>query len=584
MLCAMTIYYGSHDLRTKAEDVAIVVMKHAEAKKAGEESARLVQQWLGDFRDAEQIELCAAGHCVVQRAPEGTHIHAGLVNRTGLTCSSRQEARDGVERRVTVCMAIDDLFEDICRDTVLMLIAQAMGLGIWMAANRRYAANRKLWSERLNRATSTDAATGLLNRETFRHAIEHAAAQGQEGWLVFTGIDELKSINELHGSAIGDRVVLAVAERLRALDFALSLGRTGGDEFAFIVHGTGPTVLERALFRVRMAMTAPLEEQGLVLAISVSAGTAAIESHLSGPELMRRANVALRAAKKVGRDSQSIFNAAFDTELCKMHQLRLDLMGAVEKGQLELAYQPVVDARGRIVVAEALARWRHPLLGAVSPEVFIATAESSDLIHQLGIALLKKACADLVAARHRGLPLRRMAVNLSPAQLNHPDLAQIVFAVVREAGLQPSDIELELTESAAMSSRQESTRHLHELAEAGIAIAIDDFGTGYSSLSRLQTLPISKLKIDRSFVQACNSASGAVLLEAMIDLARRLGLSCVAEGVETEAQMNWLSGRGCQLFQGYLFGRPMPLDALIAMGAGTALERAPLRRHEALEL
>ncbi|WP_067068891.1 putative bifunctional diguanylate cyclase/phosphodiesterase [Roseateles chitosanitabidus] len=585
MLAAMTVHFGFQALAHTARDISGAVLKHVEAQQGlGMAPADIVEQSLKEFHDAAQIEVCIDGRCDTRAASADTPFNAELRAGLGWPCATQAVAHRGSTRTATVCMVIDDVMEDIGRDAMVLLIAQAIGFGIWFAATRRFVARREIWTERVARAATTDAATGLLNRASFRVALDEAAARGDEGWLVLAGIDELKSVNELHGSSVGDHVILTVAERLKDLGAVVRvLGRTGGDEFAFVLDGASPTTLERSLSRLRAAMAAPIEHQGLLLSASISAGAVAVERQLSAAELMRRANVALRAAKKVGPDSQSIFNVAYDVELRKHHQLRLDLMNAVEKGHLELVYQPIVDARGQVVVAEALARWKHRELGFVSPEVFIAAAESSGLIHELGIALLKKACEDLAAARRRGLPLKRLAVNLSPAQLTNPDLASIVYAVVRGAGLEPADIELELTESAAMASRQDATQQLRELAEVGFAISIDDFGTGYSSLSRLQTLPLSKLKIDRSFVRAFEEPSGAVLLDAMMDLSRRLGLSCVCEGVETAAQMHWLRDHGCDLFQGYLIGKPMPLDQLIGLGfrvplPGATVAPDPARR------
>ena len=586
MLCGMTLYYGFRDLRRTADDIALTILKQTAEKHAqGLSAAAIAQESLQQFRDTAQIQVCLADHCGTQRTAEEAPLTYEWLANVGWPCASQYADAD----KVTVCMSIDDIVDDISRDIAVLVLAKAISFSIWVAASRRFATRRRIWNERVNRAATTDSATGLLNRASFHSALDQFAGRGDEAWLVLAGIDELKSVNELHGSAVGDHLITTVASRLQGLgELTHALARTGGDEFAFIVRGAGPLTLERALGRLRAAMNEPIEHQGLLLRVSLCAGAAAVEQQLHAPELMRRAHIALRAAKKVGADSQSIFNIAFDIELRKTHQLRLDLMSAVDKGQLELAYQPIVDAQGQVVMAEALARWRHPELGNVPPDVFIAAAEASGLIHQLGIALLKTACNDLVAARARGLALKRIAVNLSPTQLTNPDLAQIVLAVVRRAGLQPADIELELTESAAMASRQDTTLQLHELAEAGFAISIDDFGTGYSSLSRLQTLPISKLKIDRSFVQACDEPAGAVLLEAMLNLAGRLSLACVAEGVETEAQMAWLKARGCGLFQGYLLGKPMPIDQLVGLGVcvpvrGTAACTAPQQAAAAVQ-
>jgi len=581
MLGGMTLYDGFRQLRSTAQDVAVEALKMAEGRRYGPATAsHIAQHVLDGFRDAEQIDLCIAGHCTMRQAAAGAHMNSPWLDEMGLPCASRDDAVSG--NQATVCMAVDGIVEDIARKVVVLLVAQATGFGIWMISSRRFAARRRLWDARATLAPATEPATGLLSRAAFRESLSAATLRSEKAWLVIVGIDELKFVNQLHGSPVGDQVILTVAERLKALKGAHAFGHLGGDEFAFLVAGSGPGVLERTMHQLRASMSPPVRCQSLLLAVTVCAGAVPLEQGTHPSELERRANVALRAAKKMGADSQSIFSEVYDIELRRTQQLRLDLLAAVDKGQIELVYQPIVDHRGQVVMAEALARWRHPTLGAISPDVFIAAAESSGLIHVLGIALLKRACTDLLAARSRGLPLKRIAVNVSPEQLNNPDLASIVQAIVRDAGLTPTDIELELTESAAMASRNDASLQLHELAEAGFAITIDDFGTGYSSLSRLQTLPIGKLKIDRSFVQACDQASGAVLLKAMLDLSRRLALSCVAEGVETAEQMAWLRDRGCQLFQGYLIGKPMPLNQLVARGFRAQLPPAPVQQQRGL--
>lgn len=249
---------------------------------------------------------------------------------------------------------------------------------------------------------------------------------------------------------------------------------------------------------------------------------------------------------------------------------RVPVAEAVECGDLHVFYRPLVDGQGRIVAAEALARWRHAQLGGIAPDVFIPLAEANGCIHRLGLLVLRRVCADLAALRADRLAIERIAVNLSAHQLADPELVATLCASVAQAGLKPADIEFELTESTAMSEDGSAQWPLSELFSQGFALAIDDLGTGHSSLSRLQRLPVKKLKIDRSFVRGADTPCGEVLLETMLTLASRLGLSSVCESVETLAQFERLRAQGCDLFQGHYFGKPMPIEELRSLLAKQA--------------
>ncbi|MFX1678511.1 GGDEF domain-containing phosphodiesterase [Mitsuaria sp. CC2] len=310
---------------------------------------------------------------------------------------------------------------------------------------------------------------------------------------------------------------------------------TGGDEFGLLLPATLNEPLTESLTALRAAMGVPIMVDGLRLSPSVSVGAALLD-HANGPsEALRMAHVALQAAKRSRAGGLAVFDTSQDREACRLHRLKRDLVEALEKDELFVLYQPILDADGRPVAAEALARWTQPTQGAIPPDVFIPLAESGGCIHQLGLQVMRRVCRDLAAMRADGLSIQRIAVNLSAHQLAEPDLVSSLRAIVEQSGLQPGDIEVELTESAAMSEDGRSQRPLMELHAEGFPLAIDDFG---------------------------DSPCGAVLLDTMLTLAGRLNLMSVCEGVETAAQFEQLRSRGCNLYQGYLFGKPMPVGSL----------------------
>jgi EAL domain-containing protein (putative c-di-GMP-specific phosphodiesterase class I) len=276
--------------------------------------------------------------------------------------------------------------------------------------------------------------------------------------------------------------------------------------------------------------------------------------------LLRNADAAMYAAKAAGRNTFRFYDEAMNRRASQRLALESDLRRAVARHQLELFYQPQIrSADGRLAGVEALLRWRHPERGLVSPVEFIPLAEEAGIITELGEWALAEAARQIVAWRQQGIGVPRMAVNLSPRQFHATDLANRLERILTAAGVENEWIELEITESAAMAHPEGAVEVLQRLRERGIQIAMDDFGTGHSSLAMLRTLPLNVLKLDRSFVQHLpESETDAAVAGAVVTLARRLGLSVVAEGVETEAQQHFLAGIGCDLLQGYLFSRPLP--------------------------
>lgn len=559
LLAAMTLHFGLAELSASAKSDADALIRSTLIGDHG--PLEIVHRGLSQMPGATRLRVCKGGDCAQELRARDARWSLDEISPAACGTTERWDVAAPVT--VSVCMGGGAVVEDIFRDTVVLLIAQGIGLVVWGVSNRRHEARIRRWQQQLARIAATDVATGLLNRSGLKEILRQRLVQDRTQWLVLVGIDGLKAINDMHGHAVGDLVIQRVARRLmKVFNGSETTARTGGDEFGLLLPATLNEPLTESLMALRAAMGVPIIVDGLRLSPSVSVGAALLDHAESPSEALRMAHVALQAAKRSRTGGLAVFDTSQDREACRLHGLKRDLVETLEKDELRVLYQPIVDADGRPVAAEALARWTHPTQGAIAPDVFIPLAESGGCIHQLGLQVMRRVCGDLAAMRADGLPIRRIAVNLSAHQLGEPDLVSSLRAIVDQAGLTPGDIEVELTESAAMSEDGRSQRLLMELHSEGFPLAIDDFGTGHSSLSRLQRLPVKKLKIDRSFVRAGDSPCGAVLLDTMLTLAGRLNLVSVCEGVETQAQFDQLRSRGCDLYQGYLFGKPMPVESL----------------------
>ncbi len=560
MLGAMTVYFGFKERQETARDLAQLLIQREEASVATDMKV-LARLGLSDLHDAESVSVCRGADCASAERPENPAVLIDFARLWPTGCGAALRDDRPPRLMVQVCVSSVEVFEDIGRDVVVLGAAQLLGFLIWLTSNHRYAARRRSWQQQMTALSTCDAATGLQNRMGLKNRMAAAGDALRSQWLYLLGIDGLKAINDVHGHAAGDAVIERVARRLiQCYGRVGLLARTGGDEFGLLLpvpEGSDPAAQVAA---IREAMDTPILFEDLKLVPTLSIGATPLKRCADASEALRRGHVALQTAKRAGRGLLEIFDAAQDAATRRQHALRTDLSEAIRHGQLSVRYQPLVDGSGQVVAAEALARWHHPRFGEVPPDVFIPLAEASGAIHELGLFVARRACADLIHLRAQGCALRHIAVNVSMHQLQ-PGLVSAMRAAVESAGLQPSDLALELTESAAMAADAGGEmRLLHELAEVGFPMAIDDFGTGHSSLSRLQQLPVRTLKIDRAFVSASDTHSGAVLLGAMMTLARQLQLVCVCEGVETRQQFEWLRARGCDLFQGYYFGRPMARD------------------------
>ncbi|HSS71151.1 MAG TPA: PAS domain-containing protein [Casimicrobiaceae bacterium] len=428
--------------------------------------------------------------------------------------------------------------------------------------------------ERLQYLATRDALTGLPNRvllqERLTQAIAQARRSGKRVGVVFIDLDRFKNVNDTLGHRIGDellkRVTAALSHALREADL---LARLGGDEFMVIVEDfDDPGVLNRIAQKLQDAVSQPFEIEEHDIYMTSSIGISVYPDDGDAPEeLLKHADVAMYRSKELGRSTYQFFDADLAERRLKQHTLETALRTAVKNNALKLHYQPVVRVVDKTIVgAEALLRWHDEEHGDVAPQVFIPLAEESGLIHVLGEWVLRTAAQQCVAWRKAGLALN-VSVNLSGRQFYRDDLAHRISTIVRESGCDPKWIELEVTESSLLHDLDAIRRVLQQLREEGFGVAIDDFGTGYSSLSHLKHFPIDTLKIDISFIADIETDPGdAAITEAIIALARGLGLRVVAEGVDANEQLEFLAARGCHCFQGFLLSEPLPADQLFAFG------------------
>ncbi|MGV7202693.1 putative bifunctional diguanylate cyclase/phosphodiesterase [Xanthomonas axonopodis pv. cajani] len=421
-------------------------------------------------------------------------------------------------------------------------------------------------------ATLHDPLTRLPNRillhEHLVQNIERAQRQGQRFAVMLINLDGFKVINDGYGHALGDRLLVVVAERLNAHRRAHgSLARLGADEFVLVADIADPEDAATLAAHLVQALAVPFLVANHELRLSSSIGIALYpEDAGSEHQLLTHADAAMTHAKHAGRNRYSFFERSMTATTRDRLQLLQELPRALELGQFVLHYQPKYCAEdGRPIGAEALIRWQHPERGLVPPDSFIPLAERSGMIGLLGSWVLRQACRQMRDWRQAGHGDWRVAVNLSALQLASPSLLDEVATTLSEYALAPGQLTLEITETMAMRDAEACLRTLGQLNALGVRIAIDDFGTGYSNLLYLRKLPAHELKIDRSFVQAMDgSAEDIAIVAAVVALAHTMRLQVVAEGVETLAQRNTLERLGCDQLQGYLLGRPMDAERFIA--------------------
>jgi diguanylate cyclase (GGDEF)-like protein/PAS domain S-box-containing protein len=407
-----------------------------------------------------------------------------------------------------------------------------------------------------------DPLTNLPNRASFNahfaEAIDRADATGGSFAALCIDLDRFKEINDVFGHSVGDALLCQVSNRMREVAGNAFIARLGGDEFTMILQGSDqPEAAALLAERLREIMVPEFEIEGQRLRAGLSIGIAVYPSDgTSAATLLSNADAALYRSKEDGRGNIRFFEPEMDKRLRERHAIQQDLQSAIARGELELYYQPQATIGGGVIGFEALLRWHHPSRGLIPPMTFIPIAEESGLIVQIGEWVLREACRE---AATWPIPLQ-VAVNLSPVQFRHGDLPALVHTVLLETGLAAARLELEITEGVLIADFARAVSVLRRLKALGVRIAMDDFGTGYSSLSYLQSFPFDKIKIDQSFISNLeHNRQSAAIVRAVVSLAHGLGLPVIAEGVESSAQLEFLTRETVDEVQGYLLGRPYPI-------------------------
>lgn len=459
--------------------------------------------------------------------------------------------------------------------------------GIWLAGllgiayvsrrNWQYEQGRQQAEETIRRLAYFDPLTDLPNRRLLRERLEQAVVWSRRAGtctaLLYVDLDRFKTVNDTLGHGTGDALLRGVSTRLvAAVREGDTVSRLGGDEFAIVLgnlhHGEDAALVAEKLIGI---MKQPFVVEGRELYLTASVGISLFPDDTEDMDaLFRNADIAMYLAKEHGKNTFRFYSAELNAHSLERMELENCLRQALDKDELFLEYQPQAHAgTGEVFGVEALVRWKCGRFGLVRPDRFIPLAEETGLIVPMGEWILRTACREFQAWREQWGGLESLSVNLSAVQLRQPGLLVMVAGILAETGMERGSLILEITESALVSNPEEAITTLKSLAELGVGVSIDDFGTGYSSLSYLKRLPVSELKIDRSFVDGlARDADDVAIAQAVVALANSLGLDVIAEGVETEEQLRVIKGLGCQRVQGYLIGRPSSPDGLSHMLGG----------------
>jgi len=463
-----------------------------------------------------------------------------------------------------------------------VVVRNESGTACRMAGSQTDITESKRKEEKLLYDAFHDSLTNLPNRALFMNRAEHSLNLQKRDpsrifAIFFIDLDRFKVVNDSLGHFIGDQLIIAVAERLlklfRDTDAVAYIGETfarlGGDEFVVLLEGLKSSEnAETVASRIQRNLETPFMIEGHEIFITVSIGIALSSlNYKNAEEILRDADTALYRAKKLGRDRYEIFNHEMHISALKEMHIEMDLRRAIERKEFVLHYQPIISLPdGKLQRLEALIRWSHPVHGIVSPMDFIPIAEETGLIYQIGEWVLETACRQVKQWQKDGLPLIRVAVNVSARQLRQKDFPATVARILHEAGLETQFLDLEITESIMMENPEEAITILSQLSDIGVHLSIDDFGTGYSSLSYMPRFPIDSIKIDKSFISKMHLDPAVLqVVVAIISLCEKMGKSVVAEGIETSVQRRLLEDLKCNHGQGNLFSSPLDETAIAAL-------------------
>ena len=530
-------------------------------------AASLRRQRAGDVELVNVATLAAAAERLRGEDFDVVLLDLHLPDGSGLQCLDSIQAIDS-EIPIIVLSGQDD--EDfavsILNKGAQDYLVKWEGQGRTILRSIRYAIERKRSELHLNFLAQFDPLTGIPNRQFFNDQLNRATARasrdGRKVALLFLDLDAFKVVNDTLGHDAGDRLLKEVATRIgRSVRSGDVIARLGGDEFAVMLEGLpSAREVEAVASSLLDVVSQPYHIADRQLSITTSIGiTMYPNDHSDTQMLLKNADIAMYQAKENGRNNFQFFHEQMHADLMAYHELEGDIREALRLGEFHLAYQPKVNVRlSRLQGLEALLRWTSPKRGTVSPSDFIPVAEESGHIIPLGYWVLDQVCATLRAWQDRGLTPVPVSVNVSARQFQQANFHKRVAEVLQKHAIDPSLIEIELTEGLVMDDIRNAQAELARLKGIGVRISIDDFGTGYSCLSYLRRFPIDVLKIDKSFVQEIGgSRDGESIIDAIISLAKSLRLETVAEGVETTGQLHFLLDHGCHVAQGYLFGKPM---------------------------
>lgn len=481
----------------------------------------------------------------------------------------RRAIADG-SRRIEAPSRWNDETQRLIEWRLAPLQQSAAGTGLCLLSPRDVSEERQR-EARDRYLAKHDQLTGLCNRTTFQADLQIAmdawrAGDGRAPTVALLNLDSFREVNAVFGNQVGDDVLRVVAERLcRAVRGSDVVARFSGDVFALLLDSADPAACDEMSRRLLDCVAEPMDMAGQEICVTACLGMASAGGSVAEPDLVYRAEAALNDARHRGRDAYVLYSDSVATRGADELRIASELRRAVQHGQFQLLYQPqVVAGTGEVVGMEALIRWNHPDRGVVAPAEFIPLLERSNLIVQVGDWVLEQACADLQALAAAGFGGLRIAVNISPRQLEDPGFVDRLETLLTDSGVRPGQLELELTESLFMSPLAESRGLLHHIADLGLRLAVDDFGTGYSALAYLKRFPVHCLKIDKSFIRGVGSCrEDTAIVNAVCAMAAQLGLDVVAEGVETQAQVDFLAGLPGTIAQGFHYARPLALHALM---------------------